>query len=108
QSWLTITRQHLSGNRQTSTFAASRSAGLCWLLPISRTTTWKKRSPLPAALLITAATLQSSRVLSYIADFRTRLAAVYADDPIVRRFNEYTDAQLSLKRAPMSRRLVVT
>jgi hypothetical protein len=56
----------------------------------------------------TAATLQSSRVLSYIADFRARLAAVYADDPIVRRFNEYADGRLSLKRAPMSRRLVAT
>lgn len=56
----------------------------------------------------TAATLQSFRVLSYVADFRTRLATVCADDPIVRRFNEYADTQLSLKRAPMPRRLVVT
>ncbi len=55
----------------------------------------------------TAATLQSSRVLSYIADLRARLAAVCANDPIVREFNEYADAQLSLKRAPMPRRLIV-
>ncbi|MGH3875179.1 MAG: hypothetical protein ACRDSR_27390 [Pseudonocardiaceae bacterium] len=55
----------------------------------------------------TAATLQSSRVLSYITDFRARLAAVCADDPIVRGFNEYADTQLSLKRVPPSRRLVV-
>lgn len=56
----------------------------------------------------TAAALQSSRVRSYIADFRARLAAIRKDDPIVRKFNEYVDIQLSLKSAPMSRRLVVT
>lgn len=56
----------------------------------------------------TAATLQSSRILSYIADFRARLTVVCADDPITREFNEYADTQLSLKRVPLSRRLVVT
>ena len=61
-----------------------------------------------SSVVDTAATLQSSRVLCYIADFRARLATVHADDPIVRRFNEYADAQLSLKRVPMSRRLAVT
>ncbi len=61
-----------------------------------------------SSVVDTAATLQSARVLSYIADFRARLAAVCTDDPIVRRFNEYSDTQLSLKRAPMPRRLVLT
>lgn len=55
----------------------------------------------------TAVALQSSRVLSYIADFRARLAAVCANDPIAREFNEYTDTRLLLKRAPMPRRLAV-
>jgi hypothetical protein len=55
----------------------------------------------------TAATLQSSRVLSYIADFRARLDAICADEPITRGFNEYADTRLPSKRAPMPRRLVV-
>lgn len=60
-----------------------------------------------SAVVDTAATLQSSRVLSYVADFRARLAAVCADDPIVQGFNEYADTRLLSKRVPMSRRLVV-
>lgn len=60
-----------------------------------------------SAVVDTAATLQSSRVLSYIADFRARLAAACANDPIVRGFNEYADSRLLLKRAPMPRRLAV-
>jgi hypothetical protein len=47
-----------------------------------------------SAVVDTAATLQSSRVLSYVADFRARLAAVCVDDPIVQRFNEYADNRL--------------
>ncbi|MGB9137116.1 MAG: hypothetical protein WCB73_07830, partial [Pseudonocardiaceae bacterium] len=60
-----------------------------------------------SAVVDTAATLQSSRVVSYIADFRARLAIVCADDPIARGFNEYVDTRLPSKRAPMPRQLVV-
>lgn len=54
----------------------------------------------------TAAELRSHRVVSYLADFRRRLAN-NSSDPIVREFGEYIQERLPSKGGPMSGRVVV-
>ncbi|TVT48874.1 hypothetical protein FNH05_17375 [Amycolatopsis rhizosphaerae] len=54
----------------------------------------------------TAAQLKSFRVVSYLDDFRARIAG-FSKDPLVKEFLEFVDLNLPSKSAPVSRSLLV-
>ncbi|WP_414936505.1 hypothetical protein [Amycolatopsis sp. cmx-11-51] len=58
------------------------------------------------AVVETAASLKSFRVISYLDDFQLRLGA-HADDPLVREFLEFSSQHLPSESSPASRRLVI-